>query len=257
MQLAFWQIAIVTIICGLYKVDRKGTQFFNHLCVFWAPLVGLALGDPMTGLSIGATVQLMSLGVAALGGSSVPDYPLAAMLGTALAITSGVEESVGLTIGIAVGMLGVELDVMSKIICGFIARRAERLLEDERYKSMLHTIVACAFVYFVECALPMFIVLMFGADVVNFILDAMPAWFTGGLSIAGGMLPVIGMAALLNYMPLKKFFAYAIIGFVLSAYLNLGILPIALVGAAAALEYYRTNVNAASASQMQGVLEDE
>lgn len=38
------------------------------------------VGDPTTGLSIGATMQLMSMGVVAVGGSSMPDYPIAAII---------------------------------------------------------------------------------------------------------------------------------------------------------------------------------
>ncbi len=36
--------------------------------MFYAVLVGLVMGDPMTALIVGASIQLMSLGVAAIGG---------------------------------------------------------------------------------------------------------------------------------------------------------------------------------------------
>ena len=51
--------------------------------------------------AVGAIVQLMSLGVAAMGGASVPDYPTAAIIGAVVAITSGQEASVGVAAGIA------------------------------------------------------------------------------------------------------------------------------------------------------------
>ena len=107
-------------------------------------------------------------------------------------------------------------------------------------------------------AIPMFLVLLFGEAVVNGVISAMPAWFTTGLSIAGGILPVIGMAALLSYMPVKQYFSFLAVGFVLSAYLGLAILPIAILGGAAAYEVYKKLTSASVATTTnEGVLEDE
>ena len=79
-----------------------------------------------------------------------------------------------------------------------------------------------------------------------------PTWFTNGLQIAGGMLPVVGIGMLLRYMPVKKYMTYLIIGYVVSAYLNVPVLGIALLGGAAAYAVYMNNVQKAetqSASQ--------
>lgn len=256
MDVAAWQIALIVIIAFFYSTQKYGFQLIALMSVLPAWAVGLILGDPATGLAIGATMQLMSLGVAALAGASVPDYPIAAIVGTAISIISGQDESVGLAVGIAVGMLCVQLDVIAKILNGFLARRAERLSEQGNYRAMNATILICPFLFGLVGAIPTFVVLIFGEGAVNFILDVMPAWFTTGLSIAGGMLPVVGMAMLLTFMPVKKFISFVAIGFVLSAYLNLGVLPIAILGAAAAYEHYKT-LNKPAAASASVALEDE
>lgn len=69
-----------------------------------------------------------------------------------------------------------------------------------------------------------------------------PKWVTDGLTVAGGMLPVVGIAMLLHYMPIKKFIPYAIIGFVLAAYMNVPVLGIALVGGALGYIYFTREV---------------
>ena len=100
--------------------------------------------------------------------------------------------------------------------------------------------------------------LLFGGDAVNAILSVVPAWVTSGLSIAGGILPVIGMAALLSYMPVKQYASFLVVGFALSAYFGVGILPIAMIGGAAAYEVYkRLTSTAVSANALEGGLEDE
>ena len=87
MTLSVIQIVLVALIAGLYRFDRIGTQINGHNCVLWATLAGLVIGDPLAGMQIGATCMLMSLGVAAIGGSSVPDYIMAAIVGTVVTVT--------------------------------------------------------------------------------------------------------------------------------------------------------------------------
>ena len=41
-----------------------------------------------------------------------------------------------------------------------------------------------------------------------------------GLSVAGAVLPAVGFAILLRYLPVKKHFAYLILGFVITALLT-------------------------------------
>ncbi|RHB56416.1 PTS sugar transporter subunit IIC [Olsenella sp. AM39-30AC] len=256
MQIAVWQIVVITLLAFIYRVDRLGTQVCGHNAVLYAWLVGLILGDGMTGLIVGASVQLMSLGVAALAGSSVPDYPLAGMVGTAVCIMTGQDEGVGL----AVGTMGVQLDVLAKTANVFMAHKQLEYAQDGQYEKMKAVTLVGPVLFGLTDAIPMLIVLAFGGDVVNAILSVVPAWFTKGLSLAGGLLPVIGMGALLTYMPAKQYFSFLAIGFVLSAYLGLSILPVAILGGAAAYEVYKnltSRIAEESIATAEGGLEDE
>lgn len=258
MQVAVWQVIIITVIAFIYRIERYGTQVNNYNAVLYAWIVGLILGDGFTGLQIGSAVQLMSLGVAAIAGSSVPDYPLAAMVGTVMTIVTGQDQGVGLTVGIAVGMLGVQLDVVAKVLNGFMARKQLAFAKAGEYDKMKRVTFLGPLFYGLTDAIPMLIVLIFGGDAVNVILAVVPTWVTKGLSIAGGILPVIGMAALLSYMPVKQYVSFLVVGFVLSAYFGAGILPIAMIGAAAAYEVYKRLISAAFANTaLEGGLEDE
>ena len=256
MQISVWQIVVITLLAFIYRVDRLGTQVCGHNAVLYAWLVGLILGDGMTGLVVGASVQLMSLGVAALAGSSVPDYPLAGMVGTAVCIMTGQDEGVGL----AVGTMGVQLDVLAKTANVFMAHKQLEYAQDGQYEKMKAVTLVGPVLFGLTDAIPMLIVLAFGGDVVNAILSVVPAWFTKGLSLAGGLLPVIGMGALLTYMPAKQYFSFLAIGFVLSAYLGLSILPVAILGGAAAYEVYKnltSRIAEESIATAEGGLEDE
>lgn len=256
MHIEVWQIFCVWLVSFCYGLDRAPQ--FNPGNVFYGWIVGLILGDAVTGLAIGATVTLMSLGVAGLGGASVPDYGLATIIGTAVAVSSGQDQSVGLAVGIAVGMLGIQLDVVVKLLNGFVSRAAQAYAAAGKYKAMSRVLFLGPLMFALSTSVPTLIFLLFGADAVNLILNSLPSWVTTGLSVAGGILPAIGMALLLSFMPSKKFFSFVIVGYVLSAYLNLGVLPIALLGGAAAYEHYKAHAVASQSPAVAGgMLEDE
>ena len=65
-----------------------------------------------------------------------------------------------------------------------------------------------------------------------------PQWLLNGLSVAGGMLPAIGFAMIMSVMLKKELIPFAILGYVLAAYLQLPVIGIALVGAVFAIKHY-------------------
>ena len=103
--------------------------------------------------------------------------------------------------------------------------------------------------------------MIFGPSLVNTILQHTPAWLTGGLSVAGGLLPAVGIALLLRYLPAKEYISYLVIGFVLAVYLKVPLLGVALIGAAIALIIYKNNINKEQNSNNNnnagGMMEDE
>ena len=242
------QILLITLIAYWKMTDNVTLQLFAFNTIICGWLVGLVMGDSATGLTIGATLQLMSMGVVAVGGSSMPDYPVAAIIATAIACSTGRGMEAGLAIGLPVAMLGVNFDVIYKIFNGFLEQKEVSLIEEGKFNSFLR-LVKVSPIFYGLCS-----------SIVNAILDFMPTWFTTGLSIAGGLLPGVGMAMLLMYMPLNKYWSFLIVGFVLAAYLSVPTLGIGAVGLAAAYEVYKKGLATATApagASFGGELEDE
>ena len=69
MQLSALQIVLLVLVAAEINVDRRGLSLTHARPVIVGFLCGLILGDMNSGLYIGGTFTLMSLGVAALGGS--------------------------------------------------------------------------------------------------------------------------------------------------------------------------------------------
>lgn len=260
MQLALWQSIALIVLAGLVPVDKYGMTFGLRWPVITSVVAGLIVGDMTTALYIGGTLQLMSLGIASVGGSSIPEYGVGAVVAVGIAATSGGGVEAGLAIGIPVAMLMVQFDVLAKLACGALVQHAQELANRRRFSSMYRTLLCGPALMFLTAAVPMAIAVFVGGDMVNAVLDALPAWFTGGLTVASKMLPVVGVALLLTYMPASKFFAAIMVGFVLVAYLSMSMLGVALVGIIVCLVYWAYCNDKAAApanNNVMGELEDE
>lgn len=92
------QVVLLTLLAFIKHVDYYGIpMIFVNYAVFWGLITGVVMGDWRTGLVIGGTIQLMQLGVAGFGGSSIPDYGTMAIIATAYGVTLGADT--GLAIG--------------------------------------------------------------------------------------------------------------------------------------------------------------
>ena len=83
--------------------------------------------------------------------------------------------------------------------------------------------------------IPTFLALLFGVDAVSAFLDAIPAWATNGLSVAGGLLPALGFAVTIMVIGKKNLIPYFIIGFALVAYSGMNTIGIAVFAICIAL----------------------
>ncbi|MGL5434574.1 MAG: PTS mannose/fructose/sorbose/N-acetylgalactosamine transporter subunit IIC [Lachnospiraceae bacterium] len=238
----FLQDILVIVLSGYMLYDHgTGRQLVGREPVMIAILMGLIMGDLQTALIIGGTLQLMSLGVAGMGGASVPEYGMAAMVGIFLAARNGLDTGTAVTVGLPVGMLGMQLDVLVKMLNNVWAHMEKKYLHERNYKKMQLVFLLSIFTFALKYMVPVTVVVFFGPAIVEVILNVLPTWFLSGLSVAGGMLPVVGICMLMNFMPLKKYFSFIIAGFVFSAYLGLPILGVAFLGGAAAYYIYLSN----------------
>ncbi len=181
MQLSALQIVLLVLVAAEINVDRRGLSLTHARPVIVGFLCGLILGDMNSGLYIGGTFTLMSLGVAALGGSSVPDYGVATIIACAFAKTTGQGPEVGMTIGLPVGMLGVQMDVLYKICNSFIAQKSQKYANEKQFGKMYAILYLCPVMVAVFMAFPTAVALTAGAPLVQAILDVLPSWVTGGL----------------------------------------------------------------------------
>ncbi len=230
-----FQIIAVTLFTALMTWHKYNLQILYYAqVVIIGAFCGLVMGDVNTGLLVGGTMCLMSLGLAGYGGSSVPNYQLGCIAGTMFAIGMGQSGdaalSTALAVGVPVAALGVQLDVLGKMSGSFFVHRAMACSDRCDWKGMAVWTWASQIAMLGLNALPIAILLTAGSGAVEAIVNNFPTWLSVGLKVASGMLPAMGFAILLHYLPIKKYGYFLILGYVLASYVNLGVLAIALIG---------------------------
>lgn len=231
----WWQILLITLYSGFAIYDGNNTTFGMVKPTMAGFFAGLIMGDVQTGLIVGGTLNLLVLGVGNFGGSSMPDYMTGALLGTAFAVLSGKGAQFGATLAVPIGLLMIQLDVLARFCNTFLQHRAEKLVQEGKFKSATHMNLFGIIPTSISRMLPVFLALVFGTQFVQNVVNNLPMWLMNGLKTAGGILPALGIAILLRYLPLKKNFAFMLVGFFLAAFLKVPVMGAAIIGLAMAL----------------------
>jgi mannose/fructose/N-acetylgalactosamine-specific phosphotransferase system component IIC len=201
---------------------------------------GIIVGDVQLGMAIGATLELAALGVYTYGGATIPDYQTGAIIGTALASAGagglGRQIAVGITIGLPAAVLLASLDPIGRFLPTFWIHRADRFAMEgnSRGLSLMHW---TAFIPWAAVrVVPTFLAaLALNSNTVTRFQEDIPKGFIDGMTLVGAILPAVGFAMLLKIMPVRRYWYFLLIGFVLFAYLKVPLLGIALFGLAIAI----------------------
>lgn len=224
MEIQVWQIILLTLYAGYQIWDELHIYSSAGSAVFAGFFTGLVMGDMTTGLLIGGAMQLTILGVGTFGGASRIDANSGTILATAFSIAVGMDPQQAIAaLAVPVASLMIQLDVLARFANTFFAHRIDANIENHDYKAIERNYLLGNLPWMLSRALPVFLALSFGSGVVESIVDILNnqlAWLGTGLTVAGAVLPAVGFAILLRYLPVKKHFPYLILGFVITTILS-------------------------------------
>lgn len=250
MSIAWWQILILTIYAGWQILDELGIWTSISQPVWAGLITGIVMGDVGAGLFIGGSMQLTVLGVGTFGGASKIDANSGTILATAFSIGIGMNpEQAIAAIAVPVASLMIQTDILGRFCNTFFAHRIDNKIEKMDYKGIERNFLLGILPWFLSRALPVFLALAFGGGMVEKIVAVLNGnlkWLGDGLSVAGAVLPAVGFAILLRYLPVKKHLPYLILGFVITALLTTVFSGMQLLGSGVAevVENFTGNFNA-------------
>lgn len=194
------------------------------------PLLGLLLGDIQTGLLVGASLETIFMGVVNIGGASSAEPGLATALATAFAIQMGAGVEVAIPIAVPLGIIGLQIKTLLYVgVVGPFAIKFDKLAADGNETGIAKLHFGLWFLQWFLYALIPFFAILFGSEATQRVLEQIPEVIVHGLSIAGSLLPAVGMAMLLKILWDSKLFVYFLLGFVLLAYFKVPMIAIAVI----------------------------
>ena len=202
---------IIAIVMGIMYWWCRGMilSYFGFLFISSPVTVGLVagllMGQPIQGLIIGGGIALVFAGIFAPGANLPTDECLAATCVIPIAIA----------LAVPVGLLGSFVTNLRKVINTYFVAKANKYAEEGNADAIWR----CATIYPALLAipllfLPVFIINMVGQDVVINIMKALPTFVTHGLEVAGGVLPALGFALIMNMIGKNKLIPFVFLGYI-------------------------------------------
>ncbi len=228
-------VALVGFIVGIESVLD---EFQFHRPLLACTLTGLVMGDLGTGILIGGTLEMLTLGWMNIGAAQAPDTGLASILSTTLVISAHQSVPVAIALAVPLAAAGQILTVFVRTICVYFQHQGDRYAREGRIGgiTVVHILALC--VQGLRVAIPAFLIAYYAdAAVVKDILQGIPQVITGGLQVAGGFVVVVGYAMVINMMKAGHLMPFFFLGFVLATFLHINLVGIGIMGVAIAMIY--------------------
>ncbi|RAX19753.1 MULTISPECIES: PTS mannose/fructose/sorbose transporter subunit IIC [Actinomyces] len=241
------QIILVTLVAFLAGCDSVLDERMFYRPIIACTLTGLAMGDPTTGIMVGGSLELLSLGWMNVGAAMAPDAALASTISTVIAIAGGQTHDEAIAVAVPLAVAGQALTIFVRTINVFFAHQADRFAEDGNMRGIQIMHFIALSLQGLRVAIPTAAVAVVASgDSVARALGLIPEVVTEGLQIAGGFIVVVGYAMVINMMRARKLMPFFFIGFIVAqsmTTLDTGITLVALgiMGVCLAFIYVQLN----------------
>lgn len=241
MEIGIFQILLIGIITGLAGLDILVGLTHFHRPVVLGPIIGAILGDLQTGIIVGAMVELSLIGAAPLAGAQPPNVIIAGVTAVFFAVTlQGVDAAAAVALSLPFAALMQAFVTMMYNVFSIFTVKADKAVENVDLNAITRLNLLTLFIVFISYFLISATIVSMGEQAQT-IVNIIPEWILNGLTIAGGLMPAMGLAILLSIMYKKEFLPFLIMGVVASAYFNVSIIALTLIAVAIAM--YDMNIN--------------
>lgn len=234
-------LILMAVVMGLMYWIARGmiggyfAFFFIASPIVVGVVAGLIYGDLKQGLIIGGGIAAAFAGIIAPGGNLPTDSALAATTVIPIALATGLSAEQAIAFAVPMGLVGSFVTNLRKIVNVIFVHRADKCAENGDSAGLTR----CAIIYppLIELPLlflPVFLVVMFGQDAMLAFMNSVPTWVMHGLEVAGGVMPAIGFALIMNMIGKPMMIPYTIVGFILVKCMGLNNITAGLMAGCAA-----------------------
>ena len=229
-DLLFKAILLFLVAFVGYMHSYCGSTMHNRPLIIGS-LVGAVLGDIKTGVIIGGLLELVFLGAVPIGASNPPDMTSGTVIATAFTILFGATKGVAIIIAMPIAALIALFDNFQMMsLLTKVAHKCDEAAKcgDERKIEKIAVVASVG--NKVVLALLVAIIFYFSSPLVEIFINWIPKWISHAIDLVASIVPVLGIASLTRMVISKDNWGYLGLGFLLSAYLNISTLLVALIG---------------------------
>ena len=238
-------ISVLLVILVAFFAGMEGIldEFQFHQPLIACTLIGIVTGHPTEGIILGGTLQMMALGWANIGAAVAPDAALASVASAIIMVkglggadtTTAISTAIALAVPLSVA--GLFLTMLCRTIAIPMVHFMDAAAEEANFRGVEMWQLLAIGLQGVRIAIPAAMLCMIPAEAVTSMLNAMPAWLSGGMAVGGGMVAAVGYAMVINMMATKEVWPFFVLGFVLAALSELTLIALGAIGVALALIY--------------------
>ena len=255
------QIILVGVWAFIVAIDQFDLLESLYQPIVSGAVIGAILGDLPTGLIVGGTYQLMTIGNMPVGGAQPPNAVIGGIMATVFAVSSGLDTTAAVGLAVPFALIGQYMVTLLFTAMSPVMSVADKMAEKGDTKGIVRlnylAMGALGLLFAVVC-----IAGLIGGSALGNTLDKLSqdfAWIMNGLGAAGGMMRFVGFATLLRIVLSNDLWGIYFAGFALATIIGFipelggsALILIAFVGIAIALNDFQTRVaikkNAGSAN---------
>ena len=239
-------IIAVLVVAFLAGMESILDQFQFHQPIIACSLIGLATGHLSECIILGGALQLLALGWANIGAAVAPDAALASVASAIIYVKAGDFSTDGRNIAIAAAItlatVGLVTTMIVRTLSVVLVHQADRAAEQGNFRGVEFWHYVALATQGLRIAIPAGALLFIPSSAVQAALGSLPAWFTGGMTVGGGMVVAVGYAMVINLMATKEVWPF-FLGFALAPIKELTLIATGIIGLAIAIIYLNLQKN--------------
>ena len=259
-MITLWQAVLIALVAVLTELD--GNIFGENKMrepIVTGFLVGVILGDVSKGLMLGAQMQLMWMGATAIGPTAGLDIGTGGTVGAAVAISTGTGLESAIMFGVPVSVIMQFVNTLIMAAFSAVMLEADKAIERLKLGRLAALHWMCVLNSAIKTFALIFMLMYLGGDLIDGIVNGLPAWASSGLNGIAALLPCLGFALLMNIIMDGSLWAYFIIGFVPAAFVgfDINMVGMAAIAVAIALIIWQLRTSQAVSSPQAAVASDD
>ncbi|QIK69247.1 PTS sugar transporter subunit IIC [Erysipelothrix sp. HDW6C] len=250
MDFTIIQIILVMIVTFIAAIDQFSFLESLYQPIVLCTVVGAILGAPGTGMIVGGTYQLISIGSMPVGGAQPPNVIIGGIMATVFAVSSNMAPNTAVGLAVPFALLGQYAVTLTFTLMSPIMAVADKHAKNANPKGIAQINYLSMAILGSLFAVIILVGMLSGQLIGDQLAKASYnlSWLMAGLDVAGGMMKYVGFGILMKIMLSGELWGFYFLGFAFATIVNMvpglggaALLILSMIGGAIAIYDFQMN----------------